>query len=295
MRVLVLLSVIAAGCATSRIPHTACPTPYRPSVASGQPFVWEVRRPGTPTSITLFGTYHVAGESDVPAAAWDALARSSVFVAEVDEVPARDRGSNVITGMLHLPPGTELDGLLSHDAFNRLADLLDEVPRETLRHMKPWVAMFLLTKQAYDFPDPQMSEALLGRARARSLRTDFFDTLLDQMRFLDASAGTIKLEEAIAKVPYMHCGLSRRVEAYRAGDDLLFTSDIPDAGDPIIDRLDRWQRRVERYLTDGEQAFIAIGTANLLGPYGLVARLRAQGYDVRRYDEHVWIEHVAAR
>jgi uncharacterized protein YbaP (TraB family) len=235
------------------------------------------------SSITLFGTYQAASGSDIPATAIAALEHASVFVAEVDEVPVDARDSDAIEAMLVLPPDTQLDRLLPEDAFERLAYLLeDEVPRERLRHLKPWVAMLLLAKKAFSPPEDQISEAILERARARKLRTDFFETHLEQMQFLDASAGTIKLASAIRNAPYLHCGISRRVEGYRAGDDVLFTSDIPDAGDPIVARIDRWYARVERYLVENEHAFIAVGTANLLGPFGLVARLQASGYEVRR-------------
>ncbi|MGN6109316.1 MAG: TraB/GumN family protein [Kofleriaceae bacterium] len=40
--------------------------------------------------------------------------------------------------------------------------------------------------------------------------------------------------------------------------------------------------RVDDYLQGGRRAFVAIGVTHLLGPYGLVARLESEGYQVRR-------------
>jgi uncharacterized protein YbaP (TraB family) len=43
-------------------------------------------------------------------------------------------------------------------------------------------------------------------------------------------------------------------------------------------------RKVERMLKGREICFVAVGTAHLLGPSGLVEQLSRKGYDVRRVD-----------
>ncbi len=269
-----LAVITMIGCAAQPYP---CRTQYVPSVVAGRPFLWEVRGPRG--AVTMFGTYQTASGDDVPAEAWAALDHSTVFVAETNEVsdPARVRS------LVVLPPGILLQDLLGKPLFQQLASLVtDEATAEQLQHMKPWVAMMLLTRTAFDFPSENISAALLSHARERRVRAEFFDTLEQQVQFLHRSAGTIKLEEAIRSAPQMRCGLTRRLEGYRAGDDVMFTSDIPDDADPIIVRLARWQLQIEGYLDRGEAAFIAVGTANLLGPYGLLATLQHRGFEVRR-------------
>jgi uncharacterized protein YbaP (TraB family) len=48
------------------------------------------------------------------------------------------------------------------------------------------------------------------------------------------------------------------------------------------ERIDRWLVALERHADSGERVFVAIGIGQLLGPYGLLARLAADGYEVRR-------------
>jgi uncharacterized protein YbaP (TraB family) len=49
----------------------------------------------------------------------------------------------------------------------------------------------------------------------------------------------------------------------------------------IKDRNASMTRRVEEYLRSGTQYFVAVGAGHVLGDDGIVARLKAKGYEVR--------------
>jgi uncharacterized protein YbaP (TraB family) len=72
------------------------------------------------------------------------------------------------------------------------------------------------------------------------------------------------------------------VIAFRAGEDSAFVNEVRPHDRPLLERIDRWLVELERHADSGQRVFVAIGIGQLLGPYGLLARLAAAGYEVRR-------------
>lgn len=267
-----LLVALATGCAAA--PY--CERTY-PDRDPGTPFLWAVR--GEAGTAVLFGTFHAAGPDDVPSAAWDLLEQAEVFVAEVDEVEPDD----VATGRLredafNLPPGRSIRQEMPADDFDRLVFRLESTA-ESIDGIKPWVSIGLLIKTVHTFPFPNMSAALLGRARAQSMPAEFFDTWEQQVAFLDATVGVDDLTGAVRAYDRLACDLGDDVARYRAGDAAVAGAGTTDPDDP---RVRRWTDRVVEYLTTGRRAFVAVGVGNIVGPHGMVAALRARGFAVTR-------------
>jgi hypothetical protein len=179
-----------------------------------------------------------------------------------------------------LPRGQSLRGMLTEDDYAQLHYYLD-ARMGSLNWIKPWVAMFQLARVKYAFPTPNISFALVDRARGLGKPTEFFETWPEQVAFLDASVGAVQLTAAIRNARGIRCEIDAGVRAYRAGDYAPLAPPLRD-GDPIIARLDAWQSVVERHLTEGRHAFVAVGIAHLVGPGGLIARIEARGYRVER-------------
>jgi hypothetical protein len=122
-------------------------------------------------------THQGAAPDDVIAAAWTALEGSDVFVGEADKLPAGHR-----LPAKYLFQRESLEVQLGHDDFDTLHAILDDVPRDTLRRLRPWAAFMLLGAKAYPFPSPNAGAAMLERARERKMKTEF-STLADQRRY----------------------------------------------------------------------------------------------------------------
>jgi uncharacterized protein YbaP (TraB family) len=144
--------------------------------------------------------------------------------------------------------------------------------------------MMQLTARAWITPTPQMDKALLDRAEARGLATEFLETWDEQVAALDAAVGGPELAQAIHEYPTMRCTLADAYAAYRAGDDTrLGGALVGEARDALLARRNaRWLPLLERQLASGRRAFVAIGVGHLLGEDGVLAQLTARGCEVTR-------------
>jgi hypothetical protein len=279
LALLVAPLLLFTACATGQ-----CKRTYVAPPGPARPFLYEVVRPESGGSITVLGTWHGAGEAEVPPAAWAALAAADVFVAEVDEVPTLRTPAEqaALRDQLELPPGQSLPKLLSADDWYELATILDHPAG--LERAKPWVAMSLLTRRAFTMPTPNIDEALLTRARALGKPTEFLERWAEQVAALDASVGGPQLAEAIHAYPEMPCVLADGLAAYRAGDEAAMLAAQGSERDVLlVERNQRWLPLLEYLLGGGpHHAFVAVGVGHLVGPDGLLAMLAARGFMVRR-------------
>lgn len=271
----VLAILLGIGCASS---HPACPV-FVPSPVA-QPFAWLVS--GTHGSLVVQATHQGVDADDVSPRAWRALEGADLYVTETDEATAHKQGDAEGEPDPHfqLPRGTSLLRLLPDGDFDRLVEYTGVAPRE-LAHLKPWVAFMLLGRSAVKFADTSINARLLERARSRRIEIVFLETWDDQVRYLDAAITPAKLALAIDDAPNLSCRLTRRLGAFRAGDDAVFINDIG-AEEPVVARIDRWFVALRAIAESGRHAFVAVGIGQLLGPYGLLARFAESGYVVRR-------------
>lgn len=273
MRVALFVLVVAAGCASA----PSCPT-YVPS-AIARPFLWRVTGPHG--SIVIQATHQAAGSNDVPAASWVALDQAQLYVSEAEEATGHDAADpDEPQPLFELPRGHSLQRMLSDDDFMALREYIG-ISNHELSRLKPWVAFMLLGRSRYSFPDPSMNASLLDRAKSRGLALAFLETWDDQVHYLDAAITPAKLSRAIRDAPKLSCELSHRLGAFRAGDDAVFANEVV-AEEPVVARIDRWHAKLRELLDSGQRAFVALGVGQLVGPYGLLARLAADGYTLQR-------------
>jgi uncharacterized protein YbaP (TraB family) len=249
-----------------------------------RPFLWEVT--GAHGSAVLLGTFHPAGEADIPPAALPLLDRADVFVAEADEPPSGGDqvriGDGWVSRLFIAEPAQSLGPWLTTD---ELADLRTHtgLRRDDAVRLKPWVVISMVMAAAFEFPDPTISAALLARARDHEIPAEFFDTWDQQVEFLDRTVDYADVRGALADYEHLRCNTINQIAAYRAGDDAAYVVVDPPPGDPGPERVERWSAAIARYLESGRRAFVAIGVGNILGPQGIAANLAARGYLVTRY------------
>jgi uncharacterized protein YbaP (TraB family) len=276
-RALVFLAVMVSGCASG----PACPAYRAPSPA--RPFLWRVTAPNQPGSMVILATHQGAGTDAIPERAWAELDRADTFVAEADEMP---EGPDVRTvpslrPLFFLPETASLERMIGGADFDSLVEDLDTTA-ETVRELKPWLALMMLGRAAYRFAGPSINEALVEHARGRTMSLVFLETWNDQLRYLDAAITPNKLAAAIHDYDRMGCAIEQRVAAYRAGDDAMFGNEIASPDEPIAARIVSWTARLHEVLYAGSRSFAVLGIGQLVGPYGVLVRLEALGYRVER-------------
>jgi len=262
------------GCSST----TPCPEVPRPS-GPVHPFLWQATGPST---IYLYGTYHIASRDDVPAAAWARLGQSEALVLELpEERPATARFED-----LHrLPRGQTLDQLLSADAWYDLRDALSGVVSEdNLRKMRPWIAMDLLRRSKYPNRQASMDEAILREGRRNGLAVVALEQWEEHISLVDETLDVKELEAMIANRDRIACNLSRNMTSYRDGDLDALTGSFDEltADKLLTQRNQKWIVRLEEIAKQKKTAFVAVGLAHMGGPMGLPALLEQRGYRVTR-------------
>ncbi|HJW40578.1 MAG TPA: TraB/GumN family protein [Rhizomicrobium sp.] len=195
-----------------------------------------------------------------------------------------------------LPAGQTLSDKLDDGGrrdFHRALDLagMDEV---NLNQKRPWLAEVVLTVQAMYRRNysprhtPEGDATALASAYDKDVR--YLDTTRQQLEFLqgaDPSTGFDQFRAVLADFPNQAAREQRFVQVWAAGDvDTAATlisqglSDLPNELTRLDARNRDWTRQIESMLSEDRKFFVAVGMAHLVGPKGVPALLRADGYTV---------------
>jgi len=196
-----------------------------------------------------------------------------------------------------LPAGQTLDKVLSPGTLallNKHAGTLG-MPIEALKQFKPW--MLAMTIEAMEWQKAGFDAELgldkhfFDRAQVdnKSIQgletTDFQISLFDNMtmdqqdRFLAETLKGVATETA---------SVGKLAAFWKAGDlagiERLVLADVKE--DPVVyDRLlvarnRAWLPKIEALFSRPRHAFVVVGAAHLVGPDGLLAMLKAKGYQL---------------
>jgi len=273
------------------------PQPARGNARVQRPFLWVVRAGRIPS--VLFGTIHVGvslEEALSPTRRRD-LRNARTIVLELD--PSQVRPDDLLAAA-RMPDGESADSLYPAMVWHDLANELNTMmPASALRQLRPWYAMVVLTQMRVQsmhegLASEAMDLALARFARRHAMNLGALETPQAQLDAFNAipNAQVAESVREMIEDPEAHeaelRGLMRR---YREGDEnamtrLIFDPDelarMPQLYQALFyQRNDAWMPRVKQEIDEGG-AFIAVGLGHLLGPEGLVARLRSEGYDVER-------------
>jgi uncharacterized protein YbaP (TraB family) len=195
-----------------------------------------------------------------------------------------------------LPAGQSIDKVVSPATLALINQHAGGVlPIEALKQFKPW--FLAMTLEAMEWQNAGFDASLgldkhfFDRAQTDGKgiqgleTTDFQISLFDgltmdqQDRFLAETLKGVDKEKA---------SVARLTGAWKAGDaatvERLVMADVK--SDPVIyDRLlvarnRAWLPKIEALFSRPRHAFVVVGAAHLVGPDGLVAMLKAKGYQV---------------
>ncbi len=291
MHRLALISVAAVVLAASAA------NPVAQTADGKRGFLWKVERGGKTS--WLAGSLHMMTPDayPLPTAMTQAFASSDALVEEADpdELASPEFALTLLTKALY-PEGQSLEDHVSAATFRMISERGSKagLPVEMLRRMKPW--MVSTTLQALELQnggfDPALGLDVHFHGQAKTMRKRFvpLETGLEQVSFLE-NLGT-GLEDAIIRenvegAETEVAEVRKIAAAWQKGDaaalEQLILGSMKDSPavyqSLIVSRNRAWVPKL-RACIDTSRCFIVVGAAHLVGPEGVVALLRAQGYAV---------------
>jgi uncharacterized protein YbaP (TraB family) len=268
--------------------------------ASARDFLWKVT--GKTGTVYLVGSVHMLSRDFYPLSQTleQAFKESDLLVEEADlaELLAPQAQLLMLSrGML--PSGQSLDKVVSPETFaavtKRVAVL--GLPIEPLKRFKPWSLALMLTQiewQNAGFDgELGLDRHFYDRARSDGKRIQGLETAAFQIAQLDGIPMDVQermLAEAIDEVDTEMANISTLAKAWKSGDaetiERIVLQDMkkePAIYDRLLVARNRnWLPQLEALFARPGRAFVVVGAAHLIGPDGLIAMLKAKGYQLEQ-------------
>jgi hypothetical protein len=281
---------------SQELPVTASPPPV--SLAHAHPALWKVI--GKRGTLYLFGSLHLLPTN----VDWHsreivrAIDSADVFVFETPEDQAMlQKVQALIADRGTLPKGQSLRAMLPPaDQAEYDADLAAlKIPPAAVDGKRPWLVALLMdvTQVMNDdaSPDAGVDIVLMKEAIARHKPMRYFETLDQQIALIVPDDPQVELEEFEAGLKEAHTEKDDYpdfVTAWSTGDvdkiDALMNGELshyPGARKAILDDRNRaWVGQIEKMLDEDGTFFVTVGAGHLVGPAGVPALLKGDGYTV---------------
>lgn len=274
------------------------------------PLMWKVS--DADNSVYLLGSFHLLKPDDYPLSkdvdAAFADAESLVFEMPPEEMSSPTLGMQMGQAALR-SDGTALDSELSPETRKLLETWLSNnaavlqnmgLTPQVLQMFEPWfvgltISITEMTKQGLD-PKLGLDANLAAQAAKAGKPTAGLETGAQQIAFLDGMDKDEQLQflaEALSQSEDAQAETAKLHNAWRTGNAKLLWDDMavemkkdyPRLYQRInVARNDAWVPKIqERLTTPGkDDTLVVVGALHLLGPDGVVEKLRAKGYKVER-------------
>jgi uncharacterized protein YbaP (TraB family) len=298
---IVALTLAACGVVQAK-PKPVATQPAAAHVAP-VPLLWKVTA-SSGAQLYLLGSFHLLKPSDYPLSSDVDTAFSAadrlLFELGPEEVNSPALPALMMKAALRTD-GRKLQDDLDAKTWAALEAYAtrNAMPLDRLAGLKPWfvgltISLSELSKQGLD-PELGLDRKLMQRATAAGKAMAGLETAASQIAALDGM-DTVEQGQLLAEA--LEQGekgeaLSRRMhEAWRRGDKDLLWNDMaaplrtsyPQLYQRInVDRNNAWLPLLEQHLAGSAGRTLAVvGALHLLGPDGVVEKLRARGYAVER-------------
>jgi uncharacterized protein YbaP (TraB family) len=268
------------------------------SAAAAKPPVWVVRSPKA--TLVLFGSVHLlpAGLDWRPAALDDALAKASELWFELPIDPATEnQAAETAIARGALPKDRRLSALLTPGQQARLGAAASALncPPAALDRMQPWMADLTLSVADDVRGGADASNGVESQVQALAPPTvvrHAFETAAQQVGFLAGAPlpdQVASLNATVDEIDDDPSAYGRIVGEWMTGDMAGLWRDavspVARASPRLYGRLisarnRRWARLLGARLASPGQIVVVVGVGHLIGPAGLPALLRAQGFQV---------------
>ena len=270
------------------------------AVALCRDFAWKVTGPSG--SVYLVGSVHLLMQDFYPLSSTldRTYKESDLLVEEVDLAELLDPQAQMLLltrGML--PAGQSLDTVVSPAVYTEVSRRITELgmPIEPVKRFKPWSLALMLTalewqKAGFD-GELGLDKHFYDRARQEGKAVQGLETADYQISRFDTLSMPQQermLAETLKGLDTEMANITKLVNAWKSGDaatvERLVLQDLKE--DPqmyerlLVERNRNWMPKLEPLLRRTGRAFVVVGAAHLVGPDGLIAMLRAKGYQVEQ-------------
>lgn len=271
-----------------------------PAHAAGKAFAWKAT--GRQGVVYLVGSVHLLSKDFYPLdpALDSAYKDSSLLVEEADlgQMMAPEVQMNIL-GRAMLPSSQPLDSVLSP----RTRALLDQHLGDLgglagpLKMLKPWMIALTIEELAWQKAGFDQNLGLdmhfYKQAQSDGKAVQGLETVDFQISLLDGLPMAQQdrlLAETLKDIDDEQANVAKLVDAWRDGDaptvERIVLADLkadPDLYQKIlVDRTRSWLPKVEALFARPGHALVVVGAAHLVGPDGLLALLKANGYAIEQ-------------
>ena len=258
--------------------------------------VWKVTRPDG-KAIYLGGSVHALQKSDypLPAAYMRAFDASSRIAFEVD-ARALEESSKSLVKEGKYPNGDNLKNHVDPRTYaymRRLFNLMN-FPEETLLQCRPWFIVLLIQSLSvhHALPEVGVDEFFMKRAAKRSMPVVGLESVEEHARVYSGLSD--RESEILLLVTFIPSGNARGgndlLKAWHRGDaDALAammqrdSAEFPAFNERLLAARNRaWVPKIENFLESGQTYFVVVGAGHFGGSNGLLALLRAKGYQIEQ-------------
>jgi uncharacterized protein YbaP (TraB family) len=268
--------------------------------AQEKSLLWKVSQDGK--SIFLLGSIHYLREENYPLnqAILDTFDASKRLVLEIDlNQTSPGAAQRVVLEKAIYRDGSTLAQNISEETYQLTSKRASElgIDMKALQPMKPWfVALTMLSAKLQQMglnPKLGVDHHLAERAKRNGKPTTGLETLEFQLGMFDQLAKReqeLMLRETADAVERIEKNINGIVESWLKGDgDRLATLML--AGmraypelyrKVIVERNQRWLEEITQLVRQGGDALVVVGAAHLVGKDGVVAMLKARGFDAEQ-------------
>jgi uncharacterized protein YbaP (TraB family) len=268
--------------------------------AQEKSLLWKVSQDGK--SIFLLGSIHYLREENYPLnqTILDTFDASKRLVLEIDlNQTSPGAAQRVVLEKAIYRDGSTLAQNISEETYQLTSKRASElgIDMKALQPMKPWfVALTMLSAKLQQMglnPKLGVDHHLAERAKRNGKPTTGLETLEFQLGMFDQLAKReqeLMLRETADAVERIEKNINGIVESWLKGDgDRLATLML--AGmraypelyrKVIVERNQRWLEEITQLVRQGGDALVVVGAAHLVGKDGVVAMLKARGFDAEQ-------------
>jgi uncharacterized protein YbaP (TraB family) len=283
-----LLLLGLAGCSDAPGEQQKGPPP--------NPLLYEIASSNGAVEGWMLGTIHALPDGTE----WQTPAISRVagdadfLVVEIAALGDGDKVARTFSALARTPGLPPLDARLPAGLRPQLAAMLErgDMDAGSFTETETWAAALMLARiDAEGDPANGVDRALIGNFASGKVRElegaagqlAIFDTLPENVQRTLLAAVVTDAQAARARAGQLR-------KAWLTGDEakLEAANTTGIMADPalrealLLARNRRWEASIAAMLEEPERPLVAVGTAHLVGPDGLVASMRARGYRVTR-------------
>lgn len=266
--------------------------------------VWVVQSGGNVTYIG--GTCHLLRQSDHPLPAeYSTAYRASellVFETQLEQLQTAAFQQSMVQKAMYAD-GRTLDKVLAPDIYRQLSDYCKRagVPIEQLKPFKPFMAILTLLgvelQKMGVSSQAGVDEHFFNKARADGKPTAGLESAQAQLDFLTSMSDGIEdrfVANGLKDLKRFQQLLDQLIAVWRMGDEgKLYhfflqdmKKDFPNLYRRLVDdRNSAWLPQIRTLIQTPQTELILVGVAHLVGPQGIIARLKAQGLSIKQLGE----------